>query len=198
MKAVMKMNERKIKTDYLTEKFAPYLKDQVFLEVLDLVKQNVKGKIWIIGGFLYKNLASILYGGEIYNYDIDFIVEERNDILKEISGWEIQMNNYGSQNYVREDNKMSFTDIRKAIRVSGLENPTIEEFIKETPFNFQSIAYDLDQNKIIGEKGIGALQSRTVKINNKEQADLYAKRKGRKLEEIMKEKAKELNFDCEL
>ena len=56
-----------------TAKFKPYLKDQKFLEVFDLVEQNSKGKIWLIGGFIYKNLASSLYGGEIYNYDIDII-----------------------------------------------------------------------------------------------------------------------------
>lgn len=181
----------------LEEKFKTYLKDPVFLEVLDLVKQNSKGKIWVIGGFLYKNLKNILYGGEIYNGDIDFIVEERNDVLKSVNGWEIQTNNYGSQNYVRDSNKMSFTGIGKAVRVSGLENPTIEKFIEETPLNIQSIAYDLVDNKIVGEKGIGALKNRTVKINNKEQADYYAKRKGRELEEIMKEKAKELEFSYE-
>jgi len=179
----------------LEMKFEPYIKDPVFLEVLDLVKQNSKGKIWIIGGFIYRNLASALYGGEVYNYDIDFIVEERNDILKEAVGWQIHTNNYGSQNYVREGNKMSFTDIRKAIRVSGLKNPTIEQFIEETPFNIQSIAYDLEDNKLIGEKGIEAVLSKTIKINNKEQAEFYAKRKSGDLTEIIKEKAKELNFN---
>lgn len=182
----------------LAEKFIFYLEDEVFLEVLDLVKQNSKGKVWIIGGFVYKNLANVLYGGEIYNYDIDFIVEEKNDMLKEINSWEIQTNNYGNQNYVRDNNKMSFTDLRKAIRVCGLNNPTIEKFIEETPLNIQSIAYDLDQNKIIGEKGIKALKKRIVRINNKEQADFYAERKGKKLEEIIKEKAKELNFSYEI
>jgi len=179
----------------LEEKFKLYLEDPIFLEILELVKQNSKGKIWLMGGFLYRNLVSALYGGEIYNYDIDFIVEQRNEILKEILGWEIQTNNYGVQNYVRKRNKMSFTDIRKAIRVSGLKNPTIEEFIKETPFDVQSIAYDLNENKIIGETGIEALKNKTVKINNKEQAEFYAKRKGRKLDDIIKEKAQELGFD---
>lgn len=176
-------------------KFQPYIKDPIFLEVLSLVKQNSKGKIWVIGGFLYRNLISSLYGsGEIYNYDIDFIVEERSDVLKEISGWRIEINNYGSQNYVRSGNKMSFTDIRKAIRVSGLQNPTIEKFIKETPLNIQSITYDLEENKIIGEKGIEAILTKMIKINNVEQADFYAKRKGKKIEEIIKEKMKELGF----
>lgn len=182
----------------MEERFTPYLEDSVFKEVLDLVKQNSRGKIWLVGGFLYKNLASELYGGEIYNFDIDFIVEERNDTLKEVVGWRLETNSYGSQNYVKDGHKMSFTDIRKAIRVSGLKNATIEEFIKETPLNIQSIAYDLEQNKIIGEKGIEALKNKIVKINNKEQAEFYAKRKSRELKDILIEKAKELGFDYEL
>lgn len=181
----------------IAKKFKPYLKDPVFIEVLDLVRQNSKGKIWIIGGFVYKNLTTSLHGGNVYNYDIDFVVEQRKSVLKEVSGWEIQVNNYGSQNYVRNGNKMSFTDLKKAIRVSGLKNPTIEEFIEETPFNIQSIAYDLDEHKIIGQKGIESILKKVIKINNKAQADFYAKRKNRDLNDIIEEKAKELNFKYE-
>jgi len=54
----------------LEEKFKLYLEDPIFLEILELVKQNSKGKIWLMGGFLYRNLVSALYGGEIYNYDM--------------------------------------------------------------------------------------------------------------------------------
>jgi hypothetical protein len=175
-------------------KFKPYLRDKVFLEVLDLVRQNSNGKIWIMGGFLYKNLANILYGGKTYNYDIDFIVEDKMTPLKEAAGWEIQTNSYGNQNYVREKNKMSFTDLKKAIRVNGFKNKTIEEYVKGTPLNIQSIAYDLEENKIIGEKGIKALLSKTIKINNAKNADFYAKMKGKKLGDMIKEKAKELDF----
>jgi hypothetical protein len=178
----------------LEGEFEPYTKDPVFLEVLDLVKKNSRGKIWIIGGFVYRNLVSALYGGDAYNHDIDFIVEERNDILTEVPGWQIQINKYGSQNYVKESNRMSFTDIRKVIRVSGTTNPTIEEFIEETPLNIQSIAYDLVENKLIGEKGIEAILHKTSSINNAGQAEFYAKRKGKDLDELIKEKARELHF----
>lgn len=180
----------------LTTRFQLYLRDPVFLEILDLVKQNSKGKIWIIGGFVYKNLTSALNVNKdkVYNYDIDFIVEEKNDPIKEIPGWKIEINNYGSQNYVRDRNKMSFTDIHKAIRISSIQNPTIEKFIEETPLNIQSIAYDLEENKIIGEKGVEALLTKTIKINNKEQAEFYAKKKGKKIIDILEEKMNELGF----
>jgi hypothetical protein len=191
---VSRRRNRNKNMENLEAKFEPYTKDLVFLEVLDLVKKNSKGRIWIIGGFVYRNLVSALYGGDAYNYDIDFIVEERNDFLLEVPGWQIQINKYGSQNYVRESNRMSFTDIRKVIRVSGLKNPTIKEFIEETPLNIQSIAYDLEENNLIGEKGIEAILHKAIKINNIGQAEFYAKRKGKDLKEIIKEKAKELHF----
>lgn len=180
--------------DFFSKKFEPYLAHGAFLEMLDLVQQNSKGKIWIMGGFIYRNMVATLYGGNLYDYDIDFLVAEKNPTLKEVSGWKIEVNGYGNPNYVRDKNKMSFTDIRKAIRVSGIQNPTVEQFIEETPFTIQSIAYDLEEKKIIGEKGIRAISQRILEINNKDQAEFYAKKKGRSVEEILEEKARELGF----
>src|SRR3989344_5158038 len=176
----------------LEDKFRQCLLHPAFVEVLDLVKENSNGKIWIIGGFLYKNLARLLYGGDMYDEDIDFVVEQREEKIKEKPGWSIYTNNYGVENYFRDETKMSFTDIRKAIRVSGLKNPTIEQFIEETPLNVQSIVYDIKSGLILGEKGISALKNKVVSVNNEEQAKFYAQRKGKKLEDVLLEKAREL------
>jgi hypothetical protein len=89
---------------------------------------------------------------------------------------------------------MSFTDIHKAIRVFEMEKPTIENFIKHTPLTIQSIAYDIYEDKIIGEKGIQALLMKEVDINHTPQAEFYAQRKNKSLEQIILEKIKELNF----
>ena len=182
----------------LEEKFKPYLENSVFLEILDLVKKNSRGRIWVTGGFVYRNLVAALYGGNTYSYDIDFIVENRNESLKEIPGWSIEINSYGVPNYVRAGNRMSFTDIKKVKRVGPLKKFTIEEVIDGTPFNIQSIAYEFAENRIIGEKGIDTLKTRMIRINNMEQAEFYAKRKGRDLQDIVIEKAKELGFNYEL
>jgi len=180
----------------LAELFSTCLDDPVFQETLALVKANSRGKIWIIGGFVYRNIAAKLYGGSIYNYDIDFIVEEKNEKLKEVEGWKIEANSYQNLNYVREGNKMSFMDIRKAIRVSGMTNPTIEAFIAETPLTMQSIAYDMDNARLIGDMGIDAIIHKTVRVNNLPQAEFYAKRKGKNLETLIQDKAKELGFEA--
>ncbi len=178
----------------LEDKFKPYLLHPTFIEILELVKENSSGKIWIMGGFLYKNLARELYGGDIYDEDIDFVVEQREEKVKEKLGWNIYTNHYGVDNYSRGNTKMSFTDIRKAIRVSGMENPTIEKFIEGTPLNVQSIVYDIEKGVIIGEKGINALKNKIIAVNDKEQVEFYAQKKGKKVEDILLEKAGELGF----
>jgi hypothetical protein len=178
----------------LEDAFKPFLNNPTFQEILNLVRQNSKGKIWVIGGFVYRNLVAALYGGEIYDYDIDFIVDEKNEVLKEVLGWRIEFNSYGNPNYVCDSNKMSFTDIHKAIRVLGMPSPTIDDFLKGTPLNVQSIAYDIIENKMIGEIGKAAIARRELAVNDFAQANFYANRKKKKLEEILREKANELGF----
>ncbi len=180
----------------LENSFEIFLKNPSFQEALELVRMNSEGKIWIIGGYVYKNLASALYGTSAYEYDIDFIVEKRNDELLEVPGWNFRTNRYGNKNYIREKNEMSFTELSKAVRVSGALNPTIEDFLKETPLNIQSIAYDIEQHSLIGEIGIEALQSKIVKVNYLPQAEFYTHRKEKTLEQILQEKAQELGFQA--
>lgn len=182
----------------LAKEFEPYLKDPMFLEVFDLVNRNSNGKIWLFGGYLYRNLIAALYGRKPYSYDIDFIVEERNEMLENVTGWNIKVNSYGVENYERMTNRTSITDIRKVVRVEGLKNFTIEEVITGTPLNIQSIAYDLQENRIIGQRGIEALRAKLIKVNNIAQAKFYAERKGKELKDIVIEKAEELGFDYKL
>lgn len=82
----------------LEELIKPYLESEIFLEVLELARQNSEGKIWLMGGFLYKNIAAALYGGETYTNDIDLIVEKRNKVLKQVTNWSIETNSYGAAN----------------------------------------------------------------------------------------------------
>ena len=180
----------------LVKIFKPFLDNPIFKETSSLVEQNSQGKIWIIGWFVYKNLASSLYGTVQYEYDIDFIVEHKNEILKKVDDWNIEVNSYLNPNYVREGNKMSFTDIHKTIRASGFGSQTIEDFILYTPLNIQSIAYDILDDKLIGDIGINALKEKIVKVNNLAQAEFFAQRKNKTLKEIITEKARELDFQA--
>jgi len=182
----------------LTELFKPFLRNKAFQETLYLVRENSQGKIWIMGGFVYKNLASALYGTLPYEYDIDFVVEHKNKELKKVDGWNIEINSYDNPNYVRDTHRMSFTDIHNTIRVSGIKPPTMEDFIFDTPLDIQSIAYDITDNILIGKIGIKALQEKIIRINNIAQAEFYAKRKNKTVKQLMNEKAEELGFEIEI
>ena len=37
-----------------------------FAEVLDIARRNSSGKIWIIGGFVYRHIIRELYGNLLY------------------------------------------------------------------------------------------------------------------------------------
>ena len=42
----------------------------------DIVRKNAHGKIWVIGGFVYRTLTERLYGRSSNVKDFDFVVEE--------------------------------------------------------------------------------------------------------------------------
>lgn len=177
--------------------FKPFLQKKNFKEVLELVKMNSHGKIWITGGFIYRNIISVLYGTDPYEYDIDFVVEHRNKELKDVPGWNIEQNSYLNANYIRENCKMSFTDIHYAIKANGFRGATIEEFLSDTPLTIQAIAYDISENMLIGDASIDAIVKKIIKIQSLDQANHYVGRKGKTLESWLTEKADSLGFTVE-
>lgn len=50
--------------------------DLDFQEALEIGRKNSHGKIWLIGGFLYKNLAHSLYGSKKSTKDFDLVIED--------------------------------------------------------------------------------------------------------------------------
>ncbi len=178
----------------LEKKFRPYLQHPVFLETLHLVQRNSHGKIWLFGGFLYRNLAYCLYGGVEYSYDIDFLVEQRTESIVPFPGWNIETNSYGNQNYVRAYNRMSFTGLQQVSKANGLHHYTIAEIIDRTPLTIQSIAWDITGGALIGYKGIVSLCERIIRVNNRPPLEEYAKKKSLNPEDIVEKKAQELGF----
>lgn len=178
----------------LSKIFSECLKYPAFQEILNLVKINSEGKIWVIGGFVYRNIAAKLNGCAPYDHDIDFIVEKKNETLKEVDGWHIENNDYNNPNYVNNRHRTSFTELGKVHRTSGNKVRSINDYVLETPFNVQSIAYDLETGNLIGEKGVRGLIDKTVKINCFGEAKYYAKIKNKPLNQIIQERAQELGF----
>ena len=45
-------------------------------DIVELVKNNSEGEIFLVGGTVSRTLASALYGGNQKNQDFDFVVEK--------------------------------------------------------------------------------------------------------------------------
>ncbi|PIN81013.1 hypothetical protein COV11_02830 [Candidatus Woesearchaeota archaeon CG10_big_fil_rev_8_21_14_0_10_30_7] len=165
-----------------------------FFQALDLVRLNAKGKIWLIGGFLYRSLASKLYDLPSPDCDLDFIVEEPA-IIYLSNGWVGTVNKYGNPKLNRENVSVDYVPLNTVQSIIKRDlSPTIENYLTGTPLTIQSIAYDVKERRIIGEQGIKSLLDRVVAINNVEQALIYSQRKNKSIDLILKEKADSLKF----
>ena len=174
-------------------------KNKKFKESLDIVRKNSSGKIWLIGGGLSRNLSNLIYGGTKEGHDFDFIVEERKKKIILPGGWKMKRNKYGSPKFICGKISVDFIPLNtiSSIKRRGLR-PTIRNFLTGTPFTIQSMAYDFDRKKILGRKGLRALRKKIFKINNLEQALIYASKKGLSLDALIIKKAKSMNFDYRL
>ncbi len=181
--------------DNLEKLFEPYLQKPRFLEVLEVVKQNSEGDIWLMSSYLYRNLARELYG-EIpeYETDYDFIVEYRKEPLHVPEGWTIKKNSYGVEQPVKDDFSVSITDIRYTVRQENSIRMTIDDFIDGAPLDIQCMYYDINNRKIVGDKGIDALHRQMITINNEDEVEKYAHYKGTDVRTLLRKKAEELRF----
>jgi len=171
-------------------------KNHKFHEVVDIITRNSIGNMWLIGGFVYRNIAHKLYGSKPPETDMDFIIEKplTNKIFPE--NWKQNINRYGNPKLIRDDGlEVDFVPLQNvhSINRRGLK-PTIKNFLTGTPLTIQSIAYDVKYNKVIGSIGLKALSDKTVGINNIEQADIYAQKKNLSVNALIKAKASDLGF----
>ncbi|MDD5699950.1 MAG: hypothetical protein PHH00_02025 [Candidatus Nanoarchaeia archaeon] len=171
-----------------------------FYEAYDIVERNSKGDIWLIGGYLYGNLAKEIYG-EMTVFtpgitDIDFLLEGQIRDFYMPLGWELKFTDYGNPYFVRGNERIDLNNLLtfSSILMRKL-SPTLVHFLTGTPLNIQSIAYDCKTGEVIARKaGIDAINHRVLRINNHETARDEARRRGISIEEMLKTKADELGF----
>lgn len=165
-----------------------------FDDAMKIVRDNSKGDIWLIGGFVYRSIVSQLYGIPKLQVDYDFIVETTNEIRLP-NNWELKYNRYGNPKFSNNTyniDLVSLKNVHSIIR-RGIE-PTIENYLSGTPLTIQSIAYDCINKKVVGDIGIKAIQDKVVGINDFEQAIYYASKKEVSLKELIINKAESLGF----
>lgn len=168
-----------------------------FIEAKEIAKKNSKGNLFLIGGFIYRNIAANLYGTKKPEIDLDFISEKISEDIFLPERWKLSKSRMGCLKFVGPEYNIDLVHLKDifSIEMFGLK-PEMDSFFSTTPLNIQSIAYDFSRNKIIGEKGIEALEKRILIPINKEKIRNYvAEKKEMSFENYIKKYAKELNFD---
>jgi len=180
--------------DY-SEAFYRLTMESVFQEVFDIIKRNSNGTAWLIGGAVYRNLAHLLYGVDKAPHDFDFIVKNPNPRIELPSGWERRENEYGNPKFVNDNCEIDFvplTTVHSIVR-RGLE-PSFPNYLTGTPLTVQAIGYNILTQRLEGDVGLNAVRNQTVGVNNLEQAKIYEGKKGKPIQQIIREKAESLGF----
>jgi hypothetical protein len=170
--------------------------DLIYQQALAIVKKNSKGNIWLVGGYLFRNLASELYHllkPDIL--DLDFIVEQAREQVEIPLGWEIKVNRFGTKRFIKGNLRIDFITIPAIHSLVRRNLPfSIENYLTGVPLTVQALAYDPTNNKLVGGVGVKALLDKTVSINNQEEAKWYSRELGMTIEEYLKDKADSLGF----
>lgn len=166
-----------------------------YLEAVEIVKRNSSGNIWLIGGMVFRTLASQLYCLPKPEVDLDFIIENANNKIVLPDGWEERGNRFGNPKFIKGEKQIDFVPLSNIYSIvsRGLE-PTIENFLSGSPLTMQAVVYDVKNNNLIGERGIDAIQRKVIEVNDLKFAEYAAEMKGKSLNQYMREKADELGF----
>ena len=175
------------------------LPDKDFQEALDIVRKNSSGKIWLIGGFLYKNLAHGLYGSKKSTKDFDLIIENANTELFLPENWTEKENHFSSPKFINGKKQIDFIPLSNLyyIKTKSLVS-NINNFLEGGGLNIHCLAYDIFEKEILGDIGIKALEQKIISVYNLEMLEYGAKIYGRTPNEIIKTKAEDLGFDARL
>lgn len=167
--------------------------DFEFQKSLEIVKKNSNGKIWIMGSFVFRNIASAIHNlpKPVFK-DYDFVVEELNKNVN----IDNNLNTFGGLKIKNKEVSIDIWELRKTYLITRLNlEPTIENCLKTASLSIQSIAFNLEENKILGSVGLRSILEKNISVNNMQNFKYYTERKGLSLEEYLKNQIKKWGFE---
>src|SRR3989338_10843972 len=114
----------------INQRFTRFLhQSDKFLEAGVLATQNTHGKVWLIGGFVYKNLAHLLYDTPPAEGDLDFIIEQPAKLILP-PYWKERKNRFGNPKLISLEFSIDYVPLQEVhyIKSNKLE-PTIENYL---------------------------------------------------------------------
>ena len=126
---------------------------------------------------------------------MDFVVEKPVYGFDLPPGWRVDKNRFGNSKLVNGKKQIDYVPLENIYSILQRQiEPTIQNFLTGVPLTIQSIAYDVTENRVIGEIGINALQRKVVEVNDLLFAEYAAEKKNKSLQEMIQEKAEGLKF----
>lgn len=166
-----------------------------YLDIIKLLESNTSGKVYMLGGGVFRQIASKYWHVNIDYRDFDFVATEVVDDLVLPFGWVGQKNSYGAHKIFTGETSIDLWSHSQQHSIISRDIPfTIESVLQLTPLTIQSIAYDLQEGVVMGHAGLEAIRSRTVGVNCLDQAKHYCSLKGCTVNEFVQQKAAALNF----
>lgn len=190
-------------TSYFTNQTA---NNKNFQEAFSIARKNSgKGNIWIIGGLVYRNIISGLYGKQGDEvYDFDFIVENpvEYEQIKLPSGWEIIRTGLGEPRFVNGQKQIDLVALDNSVNppeLNSLPKMDMEEklqsYFRRVPLNIQALAYDVDKQKVVGDVGIKSIEDRKIGVNNLDECISFCKRRKISIREFINRKKNASGFE---
>ncbi|MFP4523810.1 MAG: hypothetical protein ACLFO2_00645 [Candidatus Woesearchaeota archaeon] len=178
----------------LEEALASIREDLEFRHAYNVARQNSL-KAYLVGDFLVRNIAHVLYGTSRPEHDVDLLVEGMDENLKLPPGWKEGQNRFGNPKIISATTVADIIPLENVdfIKRKGLE-PSLDAYLTGVPLTIQSLAYDVENDELRGNVGLKALKERKVAVNNHYFADLTARKYGRFIEDYVQEQAQRLGF----
>lgn len=170
-------------------------KNKEYVEVVNIVRKNTQGRIWLMGGAVSMNIIKSLYGYSQPQHDFDFLVKKLKENIIVPTYWKITRNRFNNPKLIKGSIEVDIVPLETVESILERKlKPTITNFLTGTPLDIQSLVFDIDKKELIGDLGIKALQRKEVRINNKKRFSAKAQRKGLTPQELLHQITKSLGF----
>lgn len=173
--------------------------DENFIKAFAFANKHKKGKLYVIGGAVYKTIITQLHGISIQVKDYDFLADSFSEIHEKDLPylWKLGQTSFGSPHiYCGNALKVDLISLEKYDPLYKREHPaTADDFLSEVPLTIQSIAFDVKASKLIGKIGIDSIEKELVLVNNGEALNKYVAKKNFTAQDYIERKAKSIGFD---
>ncbi len=93
-------------------------------------------------------------------------------------GWQFKINIYNGYKFYKEPLKVDLWSLKNTNSIIRRKlEPNIENYLTGVPLTIQSIAYDLLEEKVIGNIGLRSLENREISINDFDEIKSYTEKK---------------------